>query len=84
MGALRDYYDQSAFVRVGGEPPRIKDVVAATTRELSGVARGRSVAVMCAIDNLIKGAAGGAVQWMNRLLGYEETAGLMPPAAGWT
>ena len=25
--ALRDYYDQSVFVRVGGEPPRIKDVV---------------------------------------------------------
>ena len=30
------------------------------------------------------GAAGGAVQWMNRMLGYEETAGLMQPAAGWT
>jgi N-acetyl-gamma-glutamylphosphate reductase len=24
------------------------------------------------------------VQWMNRMLGYEETAGLMQPAAGWT
>jgi len=40
--------------------------------------------VMCAIDNLTKGAAGGAMQWMNRMLGYEETAGLMMPAAGWT
>ena len=84
VAALRDYYDQSAFVRVGGEPPRIKDVVASNFAELSGVARGRSVAVMCAIDNLTKGAAGGAVQWMNRMLGYEETAGLMQPAAGWT
>jgi N-acetyl-gamma-glutamyl-phosphate reductase common form len=84
VGALRDYYDQSTFVRVGGEPPRIKDVVASNFAELSGAARGRSVAVMCAIDNLTKGAAGGAVQWMNRMLGYEETAGLMLPAAGWT
>ncbi len=84
VGALRDYYDQSVFVRVGGELPRIKDVVASNFAELSGVARGTSVAVMCAIDNLTKGAAGGAVQWMNRMLGYEETAGLMTPAAGWT
>jgi N-acetyl-gamma-glutamyl-phosphate reductase len=84
VAALRDYYDQSVFVRVGGEPPRVKDVVASNFAELSGVARGRSVAVMCAIDNLTKGAAGGAVQWMNRMLGYEETAGLMLPAPGWT
>ena len=36
---------------------------------------------MCAIDNLNKGAAGGAVQWMNRMLGFEETTGLTAPAA---
>ena len=82
--ALRDYYDQSVFVRVGGELPRVKDVVASNFAQLSGVAHGETVAVMCAIDNLTKGAAGGAVQWMNRMLGYEETAGLMQPAAGWT
>jgi N-acetyl-gamma-glutamyl-phosphate reductase len=82
--ALRDYYDQSVFVRVGGELPRVKDVVASNYAQLSGVAHGNSVAVMCAIDNLTKGAAGGAVQWMNRMLGYEETAGLMQAAAGWT
>lgn len=84
VGALREYYDQSVFVRVSGEPPRIKDVVASNFAELSGVARGQNLAVMCAIDNLTKGAAGGAVQWMNRMLGFEETAGLMLPAAGWT
>jgi N-acetyl-gamma-glutamyl-phosphate reductase len=82
--ALRDYYDQSVFVRISGEAPRIKDVAASNYAQLSGVAHGGTVAVMCAIDNLTKGAAGGAVQWMNRMLGYEETAGLMQPAAGWT
>ena len=82
--ALRDYYDQSVFVRVSGEPPRVKDVVGSNFAQLSGVAQGGTVAVMCTIDNLTKGAAGGAVQWMNRMLGYEETAGLMQPAAGWT
>jgi N-acetyl-gamma-glutamylphosphate reductase len=39
---------------------------------------------MCVIDNLVKGAAGGAVQWMNRMLDLDETTGLMAPAAGWT
>jgi N-acetyl-gamma-glutamyl-phosphate reductase len=82
--ALREYYDQSVFVRVTGELPRVKDVVASNFAQLSGVAQGGTVAVMCAIDNLTKGAAGGAVQWMNRMLGYEETAGLMQSAAGWT
>ncbi len=82
--ALRDYYDQSVFVRVSGEAPRVKDVAASNFAQLSGVAHGGTVAVMCAIDNLTKGAAGGAVQWMNRMLGVDETAGLMQPAAGWT
>lgn len=82
--ALREYYDQSVFVRVGGDLPRVKDVVASNFAQVSGVARGQTIAVMCAIDNLTKGAAGGAVQWMNRMLGFEETAGLMQPAPGWT
>ncbi|RPI11881.1 MAG: N-acetyl-gamma-glutamyl-phosphate reductase [Lysobacterales bacterium] len=82
--ALRDFYDQSPFVRVSGELPRLKDVVASNYAALSAVADGDTVAVTCVIDNLTKGAAGGAVQWMNRMLGYEETAGLTQPAAGWT
>jgi N-acetyl-gamma-glutamyl-phosphate reductase len=82
--ALREFYDQSVFVRVGGEMPRVKDVAASNFAQLSAVAQGRNVVVMCAIDNLVKGAAGGAIQWMNRILGYEETAGLMAPAPGWT
>jgi N-acetyl-gamma-glutamylphosphate reductase len=30
------------------------------------------------------GAAGGALQWMNRLLGFDEMDGLTAPAPGWT
>jgi N-acetyl-gamma-glutamyl-phosphate reductase common form len=82
--ALREFYDASPFVRVRGEMPRLKDVVASNYAELSCVSNGRSVAVMCVIDNLTKGAAGGAVQWMNRMFDLEETAGLMAPAPGWT
>jgi N-acetyl-gamma-glutamyl-phosphate reductase len=82
--ALHDFYEHSVFVRVGSELPRVKDVVASNFAQLSGVAHGGTLAVTCVIDNLTKGAAGGAVQWMNRMLGFDETAGLMQPAAGWT
>jgi N-acetyl-gamma-glutamyl-phosphate/LysW-gamma-L-alpha-aminoadipyl-6-phosphate reductase len=34
------------------------------------------VVAMCAIDNLMKGAAGSAVQCMNLMMGWEETTGL--------
>ena len=38
--------------------------------------RGDRVVALCAIDNLVKGAAGNGVQAMNVALGFEETAGL--------
>jgi N-acetyl-gamma-glutamyl-phosphate reductase common form len=82
--ALRRFYVGHPFVRVGTAMPRIKEVAGSNYAQLSAVSSGRTVAVMCAIDNLNKGAAGGAVQWMNRLYGMEETAGLTAPATGWT
>lgn len=84
LAALQDFYKYSPFIRVGKEMPRVKDVATSNYAHISAVADGKTVAVMCAIDNLCKGAAGGAVQWMNRLLGFEETAGLITPAPGWT
>ena len=84
VAALRDFYQHSPFVRVSSDMPRIKDVVTSNYAHISAAANGNTVAVMCAIDNLTKGAAGGAVQWMNRLLGFDETLGLITPAPGWT
>ncbi len=78
------YYARHPFVAVGASPPRVKDVVTSNYAHLGVAADGTSVAVMAVIDNLTKGAAGGAVQWMNRLLGFDETAGLTAPAPGWT
>ncbi len=82
--ALREYYAGAAFVQVRDSAPRVKEVAASNYAQLSAVSDGRSVAVMCVLDNLTKGAAGGAVQWMNRLYGLAETTGLTAPAAGWT
>ena len=82
--ALAAFYEDSFFVRVATEMPRVKDVATSNFANLGAAADGKSVAVMCVIDNLVKGAAGGALQWMNRLLGFDETTGLTAPAPGWT
>lgn len=84
IAALADFYKHSPFVRVTNEMPRVKDVAASNYAQLSAATDGKTVAVMCVVDNLNKGAAGGAIQWMNRLLGFEESLGLTAPAAGWT
>jgi len=84
LAVLRDFYAHSPFVRVSERAPRIKEIVASNYAHLSATASGHTVAVMCVVDNLNKGAAGGAVQWMNRLFELPETSGLTAPAAGWT
>ncbi|MGO9931018.1 MAG: N-acetyl-gamma-glutamyl-phosphate reductase [Steroidobacteraceae bacterium] len=84
LEALEAYYKDCPFVRVGSAAPRVKDVAASNYSHLGAVTNGNSIAVMSVLDNLNKGAAGGAVQWMNRLLGLAETTGLTAPAPGWT
>jgi N-acetyl-gamma-glutamyl-phosphate reductase len=84
LAALRSFYAGSPFVRITDSAPRMKDIVGSNYATLSAAANGRTVAVMCAIDNLTKGAAGGAMQWMNRLLGLPETTGLTHCTTGWT
>jgi N-acetyl-gamma-glutamylphosphate reductase len=63
--------------------PRIKDVVGSNYAHIGVAVEGSVAAVFIAIDNLVKGAAGGSVQWMNIKLGLDETAGLMTPGPGW-
>jgi N-acetyl-gamma-glutamyl-phosphate reductase len=84
IGMLREFYAGAPFVRVLDSAPRVKDIVATNYAHVSAAANGKTVAVMSVVDNLNKGAAGGAIQWMNRLFGLPETAGLTAPAPGWT
>jgi N-acetyl-gamma-glutamyl-phosphate reductase len=84
ISALQAFYGGAPFVRVSAQAPRIKDVAGSNYAHLSAVVMDGTVAVLCAIDNLNKGAAGGAIQWMNRLFALPETAGLTAPAPGWT
>ena len=81
--ALAGFYANAPFVDILPEPPRLQDVVGTNRARLSVAADGDHLVVFSAIDNLVKGAAGGAIQWMNRLFGFPETAGLMVPGLGW-
>lgn len=77
-------YADSPFVEIVNDTPRLKNVVASNHCQI-GVAAGEdTVVIMSVIDNLVKGAAGGAVQWMNRLWGLSESTGLTATAPGWT
>jgi N-acetyl-gamma-glutamyl-phosphate reductase len=84
LAAMREFYAHSPFIQVSERAPRVKEIVASNYAHLSAVANGRTVAVMCVVDNLNKGAAGGAVQWMNRMFDLRQDLGLTAPAPGWT
>ena len=82
--SYRNYYADASFVRVVDGTPRIKDVVTSNYCHIGVAAEGSTVVVMSVIDNLVKGAAGGAMQWMNRLWSLPETSGLLATAPAWT
>ena len=77
-------YAEQPFVRLVDGAPRLKNVVASNYAEIGTAFDDEAVVVMVAIDNLVKGAAGGAVQWMNRLWGLPDTRGLEAAAPAWT
>ena len=70
-------------MRVESEPPRMKDIAGSNYAALHASVAGDTVVVCSVLDNLLKGAAGGSLQWINRLLKFPETMGLEAPAAGW-
>jgi N-acetyl-gamma-glutamyl-phosphate reductase len=77
-GALHEAYDAEPFVTVTEAPPATKSVLGSNVAQVSVSfdERTRTVIAMCAIDNLTKGASGGALQAANVALGLDETAGL--------
>lgn len=82
--AFEDHYGDAPFVHVLDAPPRLKDVVGGNHAHLAVAVNRGALAVSVALDNLVKGAAGGAIQWMNLLHGLPETTGLVAPGPAWT
>jgi N-acetyl-gamma-glutamyl-phosphate reductase len=74
----REFYRDEPFVRVAGSPPATKQVAGSNLCLVYPTVDPRTerLVVVSVIDNLVKGAAGQAVQNMNAMLGLPETAGL--------
>ncbi|HZN00429.1 MAG TPA: N-acetyl-gamma-glutamyl-phosphate reductase [Pyrinomonadaceae bacterium] len=74
-----DYYRDSFFVRLVDGSPDINWVKTTNFCDLGFAARGKQIVIFSALDNLVKGAAGQAVQNMNLMFGLDEKTGLLFP-----
>ncbi|NBV30358.1 MAG: N-acetyl-gamma-glutamyl-phosphate reductase, partial [Chitinophagaceae bacterium] len=72
----QDFYATHPFVQLSEEPIFLKQVVGTNKAVVQLEMQGDKLVIHTAIDNLLKGAAGQAVQNMNLLFGWDETAGL--------
>src|SRR3712207_1879988 len=78
LGWYAEDYEGWAFVEAREEPPHIAHVANTNRARLSAAVdrRAGKLLLFSAVDNLLKGAAGAAVQNMNLALGYPEDLGL--------
>jgi N-acetyl-gamma-glutamyl-phosphate reductase len=80
-GALRQFYSDSSFVRIFA-PPKLPQIAFSLRTNFCDIGfalspDGERLILISCIDNLMKGAAGQAVQNMNLMYGWPETTGLM-------
>ncbi|ABL65351.1 N-acetyl-gamma-glutamyl-phosphate reductase [Chlorobium phaeobacteroides DSM 266] len=75
----RDFYRTAPFVRVREQMTEVRHVVNTNFCDIhiASSSKTGSVVIVSAIDNLLKGAAGQAVQNMNLMFGFDETEGLL-------
>ena len=77
LDAMRSFYEGKPFVRIVDHLPSTKDVAYTNYCDITvRVSRGQVIVLSCT-DNLIKGAAGVAVQNFNLMHGFDETVGLI-------
>lgn len=73
---FKDFYKDSLFVKISEKPIDMKQIVNTNFCVIQIEKQGNKIAVHSAIDNLLKGASGQAVQNMNIANGWEQTLGL--------
>jgi N-acetyl-gamma-glutamyl-phosphate reductase len=74
---FEEFYRDSPFVRLVSGSPDINWVKTTNFCDIGFALRDKQIVVFSALDNLVKGAAGQAIQNMNLMFGFEETTGLM-------
>ncbi len=78
LAGLAEFYADEPFIVVSERPPSTKATLGSNAAHLTVRydVRTNTVVALCAIDNLVKGAAGQAVQCANLICGLDETTGL--------
>ncbi len=78
----KDFYKDAAFTHISDRPVDLKQVVNTNKAVVSIEKHGSKLLILSAIDNLLKGASGQAVQNMNIICGLPERTGLsLKPSA---
>lgn len=78
IALYKRFYRAEPFVRIKDEGfPALKDVAYTNYCDIGVRAFGKDIVIISALDNLVKGAAGQAVQNMNIMMAYPETTGLL-------
>lgn len=73
---FKDYYSEAPFTQLSEEPIALKQVVNTNYCHLHIMVHDEMILIASAIDNLLKGASGQAIQNMNLLFGFPEKEGL--------
>ena len=76
MSLYKDFYKDERFVQICKDSPAVKDVAKTNYCHLYPTFVKGKIVVFSAIDNLVKGAAGQAIQNMNIIFGLKESMGL--------
>ncbi|MEK7858254.1 MAG: N-acetyl-gamma-glutamyl-phosphate reductase [Elusimicrobiota bacterium] len=76
MALYRSAYPEGGFVRLLEEPPSLNAVNGSNHCDLFITVEAGRIGVISALDNLIKGASGQAVQNLNVMMGWDESLGL--------
>ncbi len=73
---FRKTYDGCPFIRIVEEPPGLNAVSGSNHCDIFATVHDGRIGVVSALDNLVKGASGQAVQNLNLMMGWDETTGL--------
>ena len=73
---FNDFYKSEPFVRITSSAPMLKDIARTNYCHIFPTLSKGKIVVFSAIDNLVKGASGQAIQNMNIMFGIDETLGL--------
>ncbi|MHB8579556.1 MAG: N-acetyl-gamma-glutamyl-phosphate reductase [Ignavibacteriaceae bacterium] len=77
VSKYKSFYSGTPFVRIREIPPQLNWVVNTNFCDINISIRDKVLIITSAIDNLIKGASGQAIQNMNILFGWDETLSLL-------